>query len=40
MLGCVVRVTEKGDEGRLLGCNFIRELSEPEMRGLIPGTQA
>ena len=35
MLACVVHVTPQGD-GRLgLGCNFIRELTEDEMKTLL-----
>jgi head-tail adaptor len=36
MLACVVRVTERPGGERLLGCNFIRELSDRELTMLLP----
>jgi hypothetical protein len=35
-LACVVRVTERQDGTRVLGCNFIRELNERELNTLLP----
>jgi hypothetical protein len=35
MLACVVHVTDREDGGRVLGCNFIRELSEQELNALL-----
>jgi hypothetical protein len=35
ILACVVRLRTVGDGTWLLGCNFIRELREPELRGLL-----
>jgi hypothetical protein len=36
MLACVVRATDRPNDERLLGCNFIRELSDRELIALLP----
>ncbi len=35
ILACVVHVSERAGGGRMLGCNFIRELSEDDLRRLL-----
>jgi hypothetical protein len=35
MLGCVVYLTRRADRKWAVGCNFIRELSERELQGLL-----
>jgi hypothetical protein len=35
ILACVVHVTDRGDGRHALGCNFIRELSEADLRSLL-----
>lgn len=35
MLGCVVRVSQRGPEEWALGCNFIREISDRELNDLV-----
>lgn len=35
ILACVVHVTDEGSGGRALGCNFIRELSEDDLKSLV-----
>ena len=37
MLACVVRVTPHGDEEWALGCNFIREIGDQELKAFLPG---
>jgi hypothetical protein len=36
MLACVVRATDQPNDLRLLGCNFIRELSDRELIAVLP----